>query len=692
MMNRRHTLRIATKRSRGAIDHIAQINALTRNARNTWFALLAALVFVGITLAGVQHIDFYGVDRATQLPLVNVAMPTRLFFLAAPILTAAIYVYFHIYLIRLFDALGKAPSEVNGQPLSKAIAPWLINDAVLWLRARHRQDGSHPTHSLDWLAAFFNITLAWAFGLFVLGYSWYVALPARNYVLNGAGAFAFALSLTFAITSYILLREAMIDLKASRVTTLRRVGRALNAITVMASALLSIAFAHPESPWLARLNLSGEDIVERPDGWLPYEIARRDFLNIWVERERANRENLTIMEKNSFEDEWQQRRYLALSQLDKPRFYRATARINFTGALLNGSFLSGMDMSFARLERARIAQSDLEGIKLIGADLGDANLQGTQLRTSDLSSANMEQINLKNAQLNQTNLFRSNLNGANFEDAILIDVNLQSAEIEEAHLVGVTFERVSLNYVNLRNSNLRRSKVSDADFRNTQMRALNLMDASLERADFRRSQMNSVRLGAAKITNSDMRGTQMQYSFLNQARFKNVDLRQAQLQGANLREATLEDVDLERTNLHEANISLSLIKGSNLISSKMELANLKGTINNGGALRFIDLTGVIFDDQTDFRNAFMDSSIKLDASFRSILGDQCQSALDARQPLSEEEFYGRWRGWVEHETSRYRFDARFHWRNISPPEYLDVTAIPPRRGCVWKKGPIQINE
>ena len=46
-------------------DHIDRIDALTRNARNTWFTLLAALVFVSVTLMGVEHIDFYGVDRAT---------------------------------------------------------------------------------------------------------------------------------------------------------------------------------------------------------------------------------------------------------------------------------------------------------------------------------------------------------------------------------------------------------------------------------------------------------------------------------------------------------------------------------------------------------------------------------------------------------------------------------------------------
>ncbi|MDK3072018.1 hypothetical protein QO034_02760 [Sedimentitalea sp. JM2-8] len=49
--------------------------------------LLGVLVFVGITLLRVEHIDFYGIDRATALPLVSVEMTTRSFFVAAPIWT-----------------------------------------------------------------------------------------------------------------------------------------------------------------------------------------------------------------------------------------------------------------------------------------------------------------------------------------------------------------------------------------------------------------------------------------------------------------------------------------------------------------------------------------------------------------------------------------------------------------------------
>ncbi|XDA96479.1 hypothetical protein AB1M95_10040 [Sulfitobacter sp. LCG007] len=151
-------------------DHLNRIDALTRTARTTWLVLLGTLVFVVITLAGVDHVDFYGVDRATKLPLVDVEVPTRYFFLAAPMLIAAIHCYFHLYLIRLWDALGAAPQRLKGVRLGDAVAPWLVSDAALHLRSRLRQDNSTTRRPLELIATVLNLVLASGFGLFVLGW------------------------------------------------------------------------------------------------------------------------------------------------------------------------------------------------------------------------------------------------------------------------------------------------------------------------------------------------------------------------------------------------------------------------------------------------------------------------------------------------------------------------------------------
>lgn len=62
---------------------LARVEAISTNARATWFALLGLLTFVLITLLSVKDIDFFGYGRATTLPLVNVDVPTLYFFWAA---------------------------------------------------------------------------------------------------------------------------------------------------------------------------------------------------------------------------------------------------------------------------------------------------------------------------------------------------------------------------------------------------------------------------------------------------------------------------------------------------------------------------------------------------------------------------------------------------------------------------------
>jgi hypothetical protein len=73
-------------------------------ARTSWLALLAFLAYIGITLLAVQDPDFFVPSRRTDLPLVGISIPTFSFFLFAPPLAAALYIYLHIHLLRLWDA------------------------------------------------------------------------------------------------------------------------------------------------------------------------------------------------------------------------------------------------------------------------------------------------------------------------------------------------------------------------------------------------------------------------------------------------------------------------------------------------------------------------------------------------------------------------------------------------------------
>ena len=121
---------------------IDRINELSQLARTAWFSLLGYLVFVGITLLGVEDADFFVPSRQTHLPLVNVAIPTASFFWTAPILGAALYTYLHLFLIKLWDAHAEARTS-DADPTHH----WLVNDFVL-IRQRDPTARARP---LAWL-------------------------------------------------------------------------------------------------------------------------------------------------------------------------------------------------------------------------------------------------------------------------------------------------------------------------------------------------------------------------------------------------------------------------------------------------------------------------------------------------------------------------------------------------------------
>jgi len=104
---------------------VTRINEITRTAKTNWFALMAYLAFVGITLLGVQDVDLFVTSRETPLPLIGVSIPTARFFLFAPLLGAALYIYLQLHLLKLWDALASARPNIEGKPLAEHITPWL---------------------------------------------------------------------------------------------------------------------------------------------------------------------------------------------------------------------------------------------------------------------------------------------------------------------------------------------------------------------------------------------------------------------------------------------------------------------------------------------------------------------------------------------------------------------------------------
>ena len=148
----------------GQKNHDAElkhIEEVSRNARTTWFGMLGVLVFGAIAVAGVKDRDFFTYGVETALPLVGVTVPTLAFFVAAPILILAIYIYLHLYLLKLWRGLGTLPAHVHvdgsieSVPLDDAVYPWLLSDAAI-----HWKPGARR-RTLGWLTWLVSLALGW---------------------------------------------------------------------------------------------------------------------------------------------------------------------------------------------------------------------------------------------------------------------------------------------------------------------------------------------------------------------------------------------------------------------------------------------------------------------------------------------------------------------------------------------------
>ncbi|MCA0869707.1 pentapeptide repeat-containing protein [Seohaeicola saemankumensis] len=610
-------------------DPVTRINALTANARSTWFALLSVLLFVGITLMGVEHIDFYGVDRATQLPLINVAVPTPLFFYAAPILTAAVYGYFHLYLIRLWDALGAAPARVNGDRLGDTISPWLVTDAALYLRLRLRGDNCATPRTMESASMLGNIALAWGFGPVILGFLWHASMPARQWEMTLiAGAFLLA-ALASGAASFAALILRMKHTSPDRSTSIWSMTWAKGVSLVLLPGILFYGYQSTSgSPdRLARLDLSGQDLVEHPATWLPYPIARKDFLATWCKRENITDCADLGDRQQEFDAEWRTRRSAALAALKKPHWNgSANGEPDLRGADLSRAFLAGTDLSEAQMQRSDLSTAQMEGTDFSGAQMEGADLSTAQMEGADLSMAQMQ-------------------------GAVLTGAQMQGAVLREAQMEGAVLW-------------------------GAQMEGAVLTGAHMQGADFSGAQMEGAVLWGAQMQGADFSGAQMEEAALSRAQMEGAVLWGAKMQGADLWGAQMEGADLSRALLTGTAKKLDLLHSTNLSAST----------NYGGALRFMDLTKTKFDSQTDWSNAFFDVSVIVPPNWRAQIGQPCLWNWIATQtdPLSDEEFFGHWRGWLTLDP-KWRDQ---NWQFIAPEPYHDVPILPPPTGCRWITQPL----
>src|SRR5262249_715901 len=117
------------------------VGELSRTAGALFLSLLVACFYACLTITATVAVHLLTNSTASKLPIIQTEIPIVVFYTAAPLVLLALYVCYHLYLQRLWEALAELPAVLpDGTTLDQKSYPMLLTYLVraqfVQLRAR----------------------------------------------------------------------------------------------------------------------------------------------------------------------------------------------------------------------------------------------------------------------------------------------------------------------------------------------------------------------------------------------------------------------------------------------------------------------------------------------------------------------------------------------------------------------------
>ena len=508
-------------------DGLKQVREVAGRAGWFLFAMLTfdALAWLRIftthdsqLLKDASALPFFGLQ--TDLPFIP-------FYLFGPVIIFCVYVWFHLYLQRLWDGAAQLPAIFpDGQKLDTCLpsfARWSARKHFRWLRNMRSPlaflEGAIATFLLYWVSP----------ATMILFWARYLTLQdlrgTAAHVLLISGAIAAAMSFP-RMVGKAFGAELVLPMN-ERGSSHRRGRRARVAVPLGAGMLL--------------LLLSIGTVYGTPHGVTGFSASANASANFGIESWAAN--VLWAAGYNPFAQ---------LTETDVSTKPSTWSGRDEEIALVKGATLNGLRLRYAQafgafFAKARLWKADLRNANLAEADLREANLREADLRYAVLDHARLARASLQQTDLESANLNRSDLMGA----------NLSSAALSGATLLDSTLDGANLYKADMRNSSLQRASLKQAD-----LREANLENANLTLAVLQEAYLTSTRLEGAHLNQADF----------SLAILTDADLRKSDLSGADFRGAILRGADLSGANLQDANLVGAVGVTANQICSAANIA------------------------------------------------------------------------------------------------------------------------
>jgi uncharacterized protein YjbI with pentapeptide repeats len=460
-----------------AFEGLKVVEALSQNAAKVFILLLAACAYGCLTVSATTDASLISNTGTSKWPVIQTDVPVTWFFWVAPLVLLSIYVYLHVYLQRLWEALADLPAVFpDGRTLDKRTYPWLLNDLV---RADFmRLQTTQPP--LSGIQRTISIVLAWWLMPATILVFWIRYLRAHDLIGTGFHSIIFGLSIAIGLSFYKIARRTL-RRDATEIERWRRpwTNQAIYgpmACAVLAAAImfaLSFGAIHddknnPVATAFAAIGCSPFANLEFAD--LKQErISDRDLRNVYAP---------SVILKNA--------------RADRTNFFKA----QLSGAELSHASCTSCNFAFALL---------------IGANLRSADLRHSFLEGADLTAADLRDSNLRDVSINGATFAKANLQGAHITLASEPDTSASAASsLRKARAWQLAYYGDSLcRHLGLpanHNDRLATGNLQQYNFRNADLHDVSFVNKDLAGADFGQANLQDADFTNAILKDADLRG------------------------------------------------------------------------------------------------------------------------------------------------------------------------------------------
>ena len=340
-------------------DWLKHVEETSRKASRVFLIKLMCCLYTVLVVSSVQDVNLITSKALTTLPIIGTQVPITIFYWFAPVVLLGIFVYFHLYMQRLWEDLAAFPAVFpDGKSLDKKVYPWLVS-GIVRAYVPHLRDAHLPFFGLQYTV---TVLIVWCIVPLTLS-TFFVSYLVRHDALGTAYLMGLvSLSIWMA---FVFFKNATATMEGRKRKPflwkeVRNDPRTRQASLLAVATLACWAFIFFGPFSLPRADLTSTNLFAADLRRSNLVGARLDGANL-----RSSRLNRVRMDNATM-------------------FSTQLENANLAGAILIGADMRAATLLGANLNRARLDGADLRGAKLQEADLSNVSLRDARLDRASL--------------------------------------------------------------------------------------------------------------------------------------------------------------------------------------------------------------------------------------------------------------------------------------------------------------------